>query len=334
MRVLCFAHRLEASRFFELEAFETLNPQTYKGQTFYVLLTGEGMQAATESLTEFLATYKDTTQVLNFGVAAGNPATTTLGEVYPIRSLYRQKSNGEMEFTSFTSKAPKAKFDLISVESRVQDIDTATRLFTFAPIIEKEAWALASVCKRFQKDFYAFKYISDDATREACTQIKDIADEISAALVITYKDFIPQAFSKLSDTPTLQGYHFTFTQKAEWQKLVHKISLKERVPATEIIASLPRFQALKPKDSTKLLLSYLQERLDPFTFKIKKQIETELIPFTKKDIKVHYDRTLETDNLDIYLQINSPKDMEQKLSALNQLPIEKISKLLRGENVD
>jgi nucleoside phosphorylase len=334
MRVLCFAHRLEASRFFELEAFESLNSHTYKGQSFYLLLTGEGMQAATECLTEFLARNNDITQVLNFGVAAGNPACTKLGEIYQVRSFYRQKSDTEIEFTSFTSKAQRAKLDLISVESRVQDKESATKLFSFAAMIDREAWALASACKRFQKDFYSFKYISDDATREACTQIKDIAEEISAALVLAYKDFLPASVSKPSDIATPLGYHFTFTQKAEWQKMVQKIALKERLSTLEVIASLPQFQAVKPKDSTKLLLSYLQERLDPFTFNIKKRIESELQPFNKKDFKVIYDRTLETDNIDIYLQIKSPKDIEQTISTLQQLPLEKISRLLRGENVD
>lgn len=333
MQVLCFAHRLEASRFFDLENFQSLNDHTYKGQSSYILLTGEGMQAATESLTEFLATQKDVTKVLNFGVAAGNPALTKIGNVYPIRSFYRQKASEDMEFTSFTSST-QSTLDLVSVENRIYDAEKAQKLFLFAPIIDREAWALASVCKRFKKDFYAFKYISDDATREACSQIKEIAEQISEVLVTSYKELKLKTIVEDIDILNPAGYHFTFTQKAEWKRLLQKISLKERVSINEVISSIPPMQALKPKDRTKLVLSYLQERLDPFTFSIRKSIEDRLASFNKKDIKVNYDRTLETDNLDIYFQVKNTKDLQDKLSMLSELPLENITKLLRGENVD
>ena len=70
MQVLCFAHRLEAIAFFDYKPCQNIKPGVFKSVDHYILITSEGMQSATESLTEFLATNPEVTSVYNLGAAA------------------------------------------------------------------------------------------------------------------------------------------------------------------------------------------------------------------------------------------------------------------------
>ncbi len=333
MQVLCFAHRLEAIRFFDTEPCQNLSANLFQFKNFYILLTGEGLQSATETLVAFLATHPEVSTVVNLGVAAGNPQVLKLGSVYSIRTLYRQKSTTQMAFTSFTTNDATAFTDLVSCEDRIHSTADAAALFIYAASLDREAWALASACKRFKKDFYCFKYISDDATKEACSQIKEIASSISEALLQKYLSFAPSHRS-LAKFELPVGYHFTFTQKAEFEKLLPKVASKEAKSVSDILGSLPTFTASKPKDLSKLLLAHLHERLDPFTYKIRGRLDATIATCNQDDVKITYDRSLESDAVEILMRVNDAKDLEQKMKHVTAIPFEKIARLLRGENVE
>ncbi len=333
MQVLCFAHRLEALAFFDYSQCQNLRPNVFKSEDFYILITNEGMQAATESLTEFLALTLEITSVINLGAAAGNLNTLNINQVYPVRTLYRQKADTSMEFTSFTTKNVEANSDIISAESRIQSETESEKLFSFAQIIDREAWALASVSKRFKKDFYCFKYISDDATQKACSQVRDIADKISKSLLETYLSFQPNTKTiKQIDLP--DGYHFTFTQKNDFEKLLQKISLQKNIAPENILTALPAFDAKKPKDRTKLLLEFLFEQLDPFTHKIRNQLNQLTSPYQNESLKITYDKTLESDELELHLKFSTPEELKAMIENLKDFPYTSIQELLRGNDVE
>ncbi|MCB0349066.1 MAG: hypothetical protein KDD37_09525 [Bdellovibrionales bacterium] len=333
MQILCFAHRLEASAFFNHAPNKSITPYLFKADKYYILITGEGMQSATEHLTEVLATTPEINAVINLGVAAGNPEQTELNHVYPIRTLYRQRADLQMEFRSFTTQNKEAQFDVTSTETRIQSSEDANKIFQFSPILDREAWALASVSKRFKKDFFCFKYISDDATKEACSQIKDIAEEISLTLLNAYLN-LPTDKNENTEDLIPKGYHFTFTQKNEYEKLLHKISLKKNISPKQLIASFPTFNAKKPNDKTKLLLTFMQEHLDPFTFNIKQRLNEITAKYKNDSLKVSYDKSLESDDLELNIKFTSADDLANKLRNLDSFPFEKVLDLLRGKNVE
>jgi len=256
-----------------------------------------------------------------------------MDQVYPIRTLYRQKIDTNMEFTSFTSNHKDSRLDITSTESRIQSADAAQKLFLFAPIIDREAWALASVSKRFKKDFFCYKYISDNATQEACTQVKEIAHKISKALLETYcKNTVDVKTTASLDTPN--GYHFTFTQNVEFEKLVRKLSLQKNISSQEVLTSLPDCTAVKPKDRTKQLLKHLSEQLDPFTFKVREKLHQMIAPYQTESIKLKFDPTLESDELEITLKCNNPAELQTKIDMLKTFPYSSMQELLRGQDVE
>lgn len=336
MKLLCFAHRLEASCFFELKNFKAINSHTFLCEDTYLLITGEGLQSATESLCHFLAQNNKINQVYNIGIAAANPAEIPIRQVYSIRTLYKQKNSDSMEFTSFTTSDTTATTDIVSTENRIQDPKTAQNIFSFAPMIDREAWGLASVCKRFQIPFFAFKCSSDDATREACSQIRDLAFEFSEKLYEFYQSHIQSPTAHEQDqlcTPA--NYYFTFTQKQDFEKLIHKISLKENLTPQMIISSISQpDEKINKKDATKILLQNLKRRLDPFTYHTQETLDEIFKDLNTSKTKISYDRTMETDQLQLTAQISTLEDIEQLKKHLDKIPILKIHQILRGKHVE
>lgn len=171
--LLLFAHRGEAKTFFthdNLQPFSQIFPRAFENSRYYLLITNEGFQETTENLTHFLAIHHNQiSKIINMGVAGSLNDKTTLETVYPIKTIY-----GENEFKSFNIQTPDACHDLISSKTSVDDSEKAKTLSSIASIVDREAWAIASIAKKFNLDFYCYKLISDRAnSKDIHKQVKE-----------------------------------------------------------------------------------------------------------------------------------------------------------------
>lgn len=188
--LLTFAHRGEAETFLKQGRFQPL-PFLFKG--FYeserelLLLTGEGIQSAIERLTAVCAAFRQNIiEVINLGIAGSLDDGIEVGEIYAIRKVFREGVESN-PFPAFSSSDDTANTNCITAEKRVLESDYAARLAPFAPVVDRELWAVASVCSRFSLPFRSYKLISDRAGENVVTlDIKRRAAEFSARLYEYY----------------------------------------------------------------------------------------------------------------------------------------------------
>jgi len=170
--LLIFAHRGEAQEFLQqlpFQAADTAFKRFYETEQQALLLTGEGLRAAEERLSAFLNAFgKHISTVINLGIAGSLSDALPAGEIYPIRTAYREPEAGPA-FPSFHSAAPAAQRDCISARKRVLTPAYAQRLASFAPIVDRELWAIASLCADYSLPFLAYKLISDRAGVDTST---------------------------------------------------------------------------------------------------------------------------------------------------------------------
>lgn len=164
--LLVFAHRGEAQAFLKGRNFREVDfafNGVFQSEKELLLLCGEGLDAAEERLSTLLGAFgKDISLVLNFGIAGSLSDSLTPGEIYPIRAAYREPEAAQA-LPDFRSADPNALIDCISAQRRVLTLAYAKRLAPFAPIVDRELWAIASLCADYNLPFLAYKLISDRA---------------------------------------------------------------------------------------------------------------------------------------------------------------------------
>lgn len=164
--LLIFAHRGEAQEFLQRLPFQAADTEFkgfYETEERSLLLCGEGLPAAHARVSAVLNAFGETLSlVLNLGIAGSLSDSLTAGEIYPIRAVYREPEGGQA-LPSFRSADPNALIDCISAQRRVLTLAYAKRLAPFAPIVDRELWAIASLCADYNLPFFAYKLISDRA---------------------------------------------------------------------------------------------------------------------------------------------------------------------------
>lgn len=164
--LLIFAHRGEAQEFLQRLPFQAADTEFkgfYETEERSLLLCGEGLPAAHARVSAVLNAFGETLSlVLNLGIAGSLSDSLTAGEIYPIRAVYREPEEGQA-FPAFRSADPNARIDCISARRRVLTRDYAQRLAPFAPIVDRELWAIASLCAQQGIPFRSCKLISDRA---------------------------------------------------------------------------------------------------------------------------------------------------------------------------
>lgn len=189
-KLLTFAHRGEAQAFLRQDRFQPL-PFSVKGlyesESELLLLTGEGIQSVVERLTTVCAVFQQkVSEIINLGIAGALNDEIKLGEIYAIRKVLREGIVSD-SFPVFRSSDDTARVDCITAEKRVMEKSGAARLASFAPVVDRELWAIASLCSRFSLPFRSYKLISDHAGEDTDTaDIKRRASEFSSKLFEYY----------------------------------------------------------------------------------------------------------------------------------------------------
>lgn len=345
MKLLTFAHRGEAQAFLSNYTFTPVSfffDGLLKSNDYYLLITGEGPHSAGEKTTAVLAKYNDEiSEVYNIGVAGSLNSNLKLHEIIWVRTAYAHHAE-KLEFKSFSSQNANAVNDCITAYTRVLDISEKTKLSHFANIVDRELWAIASSARLFKKPYNSLKIISDDfknLNSDICSFVKEEAPLLSAKLLLEFQRSENQPLLKKDKTKEMTflndpAFYFTTSQERKLLSLIDGLSLKGLSQST--LFEAPEVQSIieldkLPKERTRLLLQYLNERLNPISIKIKEAIEKSLSPLVDAKISSNYDPDLEEDWLSLNIKIQSSRDLEKIKNALKIFSYEDFKKVLDGK---
>lgn len=195
MKLLVFAHKGEASHFIlklNFKPKEFVFPGLYSNGQDLLLLTGEGIQNATERSAIVLATFsKNINKIINIGIAGSLDINIPVNQIKIISESYKE-SNESIEPKKFKFNESGSSWRCVSANDRVLDLDYAQRLARHADIVDRELWAIASCAKLFQLPVSAIKLISDNTLQEShkeqCQDIKALAKKMSESLFDFYQN--------------------------------------------------------------------------------------------------------------------------------------------------
>lgn len=343
MQLLVFAHRAEAQTFIKQGSYKSIDSDlypTYKNSHSYLIISGEGIFNALEASTAILSRYSDIEVVINLGVAGALDKRASIEEIYEIRTSYSMINN-IVEFKSFTSKT-SSKLDCITSSERTLSSEDANKLSNYANIVDRELWAIAKAAQNFNKEFKAFKLISDEPYKEnkdssICEIVKEKAEYFSDKL---YKKYLQIETSEMAENKLLiekyKELYFTVSQYRSYSTLLSQLLTKyesekeilEKIPLNSIFA-----MELLPKQRTGILLESLRELLTPFNTKLNRELDSVLSPLHEANIKTILSKNLENDQFKITATINNEVELRKIHKALQSLDYQKYRSLMRG-NLD
>ncbi len=121
------------------------------------------------------------------GIAGSLKPETQLNQIYGVRSVYHQM-NGIPGYPSFNCKETLSKLDCVSALQPVLSNEYAQQLSPFADMVDRELWAIGSVCHLFSLPFKSYKLISDTAGEQTnVDELKANASKFSKHLFDFYK---------------------------------------------------------------------------------------------------------------------------------------------------
>ncbi|MBN1654187.1 MAG: hypothetical protein JXA30_10455 [Deltaproteobacteria bacterium] len=344
MILLTFAHRGEASRFLKKKHARTVDfplSGLYQIDDGFLLVTGEGLQNATERVAAVCGGLgEEIESVINLGIAGALDDSLSLGEIYPVRVCYAEQ-NGSMQFRSF----PTASFedararDCVSVNYRAVEPDEANRLINFASCVDREAWAIASVCALFNLPFFSYKLISDRVG-------KGQADLFEAAKEQGqyYSDRLFEFFGLRQAAPPRQKeahaialgerFYFTTSQKRRYRALMEGLRIKlgseqeiwKRIDLEEIASA-----KCSAKARTGELLNRLGDLLNPLNAVIRKRLADLTKPLTDAGCSAHFAEGFQDDSITLSARVDNAESLRRLVEALNAVSLNEIHALLNGK---
>lgn len=350
-RLLIFAHRGEAQAFFNEWDLLPVNfyfTGLFKNKDHFVLITGEGPKEASEKSVAVLSSFKDEiTEVINIGIAGSLTPKLKVGDHVWVRSSYAQNAE-RCEFKSFTTKTHD-NIDCITAYSRVTTPEEKKLLSSFADIVDRELWSIASAGHLFRVDVLALKLISDESdSTDICQLVKDEAPALSKKLFSEYQNYLKK---QVSSTPvtlvapksnTIEDFilthpklYFTTSQARKLSTLLRGLALKKILDDEEIKTFTQNLiestaDEKTSKEISKMLLNLLGEKLNPLNTQIKNKIAEVLAPLTDAGAQANFDPELEQDYIQLNYQIRSTKDQKKLILALEQFNYQKIKDIFSG----
>ena len=350
-KLLIFAHRGEAQAFFnewELLPVNFYFTGLFQNKDHYVLITGEGPKEASEKTVAVLSSFKpDITEVINIGIAGSLTPKLKVGDHVWVRSSYAQNAE-RCEFKSFTTKNHN-NIDCITAYSRVTTPEEKKILSSFADIVDRELWSIASAAHLFKIELSALKLISDESdSDDICQLVKDEAPTLSKKLFFEYQNYLkqqteatsvtliaPQSNSILDYILTHPKLYFTTSQTRKLTTLIRGLALKKVLDDGEIKTLTQNLiestnDSVSSKEISKILLNLLGEKLNPLNTQIKNKITEALAPLTDAGAQANFDPELEQDYIQLNYQIRSTKDQKKLILALEQFNYQKIKDIFSG----
>ena len=182
--------------------------------------------------------------------------------------------------------------------------------------------------------FQSYKLISDQAGNlGACEVVREKAEEWSQQLALYLRTILVH---KISEKPTyeLDGFHFTFTTRHQFEQLLKKISLRDELTMDDVFSSLPleaiKNEVLLPKERAKALLNFMDGKLDPLKDKLQSGLASWKAISEKNGISLQTDLTWESPEIKISFNVSTPEELNEKLKSLNDLKLKPFIDLRNG----
>lgn len=352
MNLLVFAHRGEAKAFINELSFKPFHNQLkidlYVNENCYLLITGEGHSNASENLSLTVGLLNEKLEnIYNFGVCGSFDTKISKGEILRVRTIYRE-SNGKIEFKSYTTAFDNPQYDLITTDERKLNQYSSDLLDTYAPLVDRESWSLASVCKRVKIPFYAVKIVSDHIGKDVnvCEFVKENSLLWSESLLNWYQSH------QASSLPSVQfdheeeinsfidnikeNFHFTLAMKRSLKSLV-EIAKRQDIDILNTLKehSLDKLISLeqKPKDKAKLLIDLAWETLHPLEKKIKDQLNQIELSHSHFGLNLKFPPTLDASHFSIHANISSKEQLYEIIKELKKIDFDKINDIELGKKL-
>lgn len=357
--ILAFAHRGEAKCFLNELDFKAINALSDSyllendSERLSLVITGEGKENAMIHLSYTLAILKerfpkDQFLVHNLGVCGhlqNSPIKFELGEIVNVRTVYAQKNDNEMEFKSFStvpkdhkgSKDNQSDCDLISTSERILSQDSSQNLSNFAPLVDREAWAMAYACHKQDTPFICTKIISDFADGEVCVRVKEKSEEWSDELLRFFLNQDKQVSSALpTNKEILTDLHITISQERSLNNLMKALEIKghsleqilERCNYSQLLA-----EEIRAKEKTKELLKRMADLLNPLEKELRDQLEEATDCLQKVGFKVRFDQGHENDVVHLTTSLEHDENINNLIAGLESFDYLKFKEILRGRDV-
>lgn len=351
-RLLIFAHRGEAQAFFNEWDLLPVNfyfTGLFKNKDHFVLITGEGPKEASEKSVAVLSSFKDEiSEIINIGIAGSLNPKLKVGDHVWVRSSYAQNAE-RCEFKSFTTKNHD-NIDCITAYSRVTTLEEKKVLSSFADIVDRELWSIASAGHLFKVDVLALKLISDESdSTDICQLVKDEAPALSKKLFNEYQNFLKKQESVAPialvapKSNTIEDFilthpklYFTTSQTRKLTTVLRGLALKKILDDEEIKTFTKNLiesaaDTISSKELSKMLINHLGEKLNPLNTQIKNKIAEVLAPLIDSGAQANFDPELEQDYIQLNYQIRSTKDQKKLILALEQFNYQKIKDIFKGD---
>lgn len=338
MKLLHFAHRGEAQEFISALKFKPYDycfSGIYKNEDYILLISGEGINETAKKVSAVLAHFPQIESVINYGIAGSLNSKAAIDNIYTVRTVYAH-SDSKPFFQSFSS-ADNSGLDCITATERVLDDKFANNLSTFAQVVDRELWGLASSCKTMQIPFYSYKLISDIAGKSTnCFDIKNQALEYSKTMLKHFFN-LNQSTERLTVENQLfshSGLHITFSQEKKLDRLLTQLSGKYDIENTLILEKVNYTEItemdVRPKAKTQLLIKRLEHLLNPFLDKIEQALTIHTHPIDSIGAHIIFDKNYENDSINLNMKINDQKNIENLKHVLQNFDYTKVKSILNG----
>jgi hypothetical protein len=354
MKLLVFAHRGEAQAFLNTYDFvpvEFYFTGLFKSNNYFLLITGEGTKDSSEKTIAVLSSFRvQITEVINIGIAGSLAPHIKIGTLIWVRSSYAQVST-RPEFKSYTFNY-HTKTDCITTNSRVTSSEERIKLSSFADIVDRELWSIASAGHLFKVDTLALKLISDNSDNlEICQLVKSEAPLLSLKLLGEFQNYEALMQNKMPknlevESSLIQDFflnhpklYFTTSQTRKLISVIRGFTLKKIITNEELIKLSNQIIENNVNDKTskeisKILLQLFSEMLNPINAQIKEKINTTVKPLIDSGAVVSYDLDLEQEYIQINYQMRSSKDQKKLMLALEHFSYQKIKDIFSGKTED
>lgn len=326
MNLITMAHLGEAQGVIDLLGLERSAENLYESKDYILLITGEGPFEAATAVSATIARYKFS-HAYNLGIAGSLNEKLTIGSVHPIRSIYLV-IEGKPQFKTF--QCQEAGLDCITTFERILNPDKAQALKGLGDLVDRESWGVGFACKQHSIPFTAFKIVSDQAgSLEACELVKTKAMHFAELISNEAKRIF-----KSNDDLVLEGFHFTFSTKIQFQQKLQMLSLRDDKTDHQIIGELGieelRDLKILPKERTKLLLNKMDQKLDPLKEKIDGYLKDWKGPWLNRGITIQNDPSFENAEVTISFKASSDEELGDKIVELSKLTLNPYLKLREG----
>ncbi|MFP5384452.1 MAG: hypothetical protein ACLGHN_00135 [Bacteriovoracia bacterium] len=332
MKLITMAHLGEAQGAIETFKLKRVSPHLYRNEEIVLLLTGEGpFEAATK--TALVIPKYPIKEIINIGIAGSLTSELKVGDFVPVRTHYL--INGfTPAFKTFQSHSEGV--DCLTSFERILDPKKAQSLRGMGKLVDREAWGVAMAARTAERPMRSYKLVSDNAgSLDACELVKGKALEFSLIIADKLSTILSSTEDSSEESFLPQGFHFTFSTRHQFKNLLKKLTIKDDKTSEDILENF-HIQELRqldilPKERTKILLTRMENAIDPVRPLLEKTREELTSLFLNKGVRIHIDPTWEKSSVTLTLEAATDQELSEKAEALMSLSIASFTKIMQGE---